>query len=287
MTDIEKLLSFIDEDAPFGDITSQAVVPRQTCEAAISARQTGIIAGLEEATLLFTYHKVTATKNVDDGDAVSPGTRLLSLSGEAGAILLVERTAENIIGRMSGIATETRTLTELVMSVNPSCKVAATRKTCPGLRWLDKKAVAIGGGEPHRFSLSDAVLIKNTHLAFISIEEAITLAKSAGLYHKTEVEVATVVDAVRAARAGADIIMFDNMTPEQIRMAISAITNDGHRGDVLLEASGRIDRENIRAYASLGIDAISMGALTHSVRNFDVHLEILNTSNVSTRIASP
>jgi nicotinate-nucleotide pyrophosphorylase (carboxylating) len=274
VTEIGKLLSFLDEDAPFGDITSRAVVPRQKCSAAIIARQAGIAAGLEEAEALFIHQGVAVTRNAGDGDPVTPGTRLLSLSGEAEAVLLVERTAENIIGRMSGIATETRSLLELIRSVSPSCRVAATRKTCPGLRWLDKKAVAIGGGEQHRFSLSDAVIVKNTHLAFVSIEEAITLVNASGSYHKIEVEVGSVVDAVRAARAGADIIMFDNMAPEQVRMAILAISSEGLREHILLEASGGIDRENIRTYASLGVDFISMGTLTHSVRNFDVHLEI-------------
>ncbi|MDD1717975.1 MAG: carboxylating nicotinate-nucleotide diphosphorylase [Methanoregulaceae archaeon] len=274
MTEIGKLLSFLDEDAPFGDITSRAVVPRQKCSAAIIARQAGIAAGLEEAEALFIHHGVAVTRDAVDGDPVTPGTRLLSLSGEAEAVLLVERTAENIIGRMSGIATETRSLLELIRSVSPSCRVAATRKTCPGLRWLDKKAVAIGGGEQHRFSLSDAVIVKNTHLAFVSIEEAITLVNASGSYHKIEVEVGSVVDAVRAARGGADIIMFDNMAPEQVRMAILAISSEGLREHILLEASGGIDRENIRTYASLGVDFISMGTLTHSVRNFDVHLEI-------------
>ncbi len=276
MTEIGKLLSFIEEDAPFGDITSHAVVPRQKCSAAILTRQAGTIAGLEEAEALFSHYGVAVTCNAGDGDTVKPGMQLLSLSGEAEAVLLVERTAENLIGRMSGIATETRSMVELIRSVNPSCRVAATRKTCPGLRLLDKKAVIIGGGEPHRFSLSDAVIIKNTHLAFVSIEEAITLAKASGSYHKVEIEVSSVVDAVRAAKAGADIIMFDNMSPEQTRMAITALSSEGLRERVLLEASGGIDRENIRTFANLGVDFISLGALTHSVRNFDVHLKILN-----------
>ncbi len=273
--ELKRLLVFIDEDAPFGDITTRAVVPRQQCRAAISAREPGIIAGLEEASALFSAHGVTVESHVSDGDQVAAETRLLTMSGDVWDIFLVERTAENIIGRMSGIATETRSLLEMARSVCPACRVAATRKTCPGLRWLDKKAVTIGGGEPHRFGLSDAFLIKNTHLAFVSIEEAITLARTASSYHSVEVEVGSVVDTVRAARAGADIVMFDNMSPGQIRMAVAALISEGLRDRVLLEVSGRITKENIITYASLGVDIISMGALTHSAQNFDVHLEIL------------
>ena len=159
---VQHLLRFIEEDCPFGDITSQAIIPDGSCRAAVRAEQDGIIAGIGEASALFRHFGIMAEPGKQDGDAVSAHDIVLSLAGSAKGILLVERTALNIIGRMSGIATETRKLVEIVSSVNPRCRIAATRKTCPGFRALDKKAVQLGGGDPHRTTLSDGFLIRTT-----------------------------------------------------------------------------------------------------------------------------
>lgn len=174
---------------------------------------------------------------------------------------------------MSGIATETRKLVEKVRKVNPRVKVAGTRKSL--LRLIDKRAIMIGGGEPHRFSLSDAILIKDNHLALVPLEEAIKRAKEFSVYKVVEVEVENLEDAVKAAKAGADVIMLDNMKPQEIKEVIEKLRELGLRDGVKIEVSGGITPENIEEYAKLDVDVISLGYLTHSVRNFDVSLEIV------------
>ena len=272
---IDYLLHFIEEDAPFGDVTSSAIIPDITCSAVIRAEQPGIIAGLKEVSLLFSHFGVSAESLVKDGDLVRQGDSLLLLEGDAKKILLVERTALNIIGRMSGIATQTKKLADIVSSINNTCRVAATRKTCPGFQVLDKKAVRIGGGDPHRMNLSDGILIKDNHLVLVPLIPAIRAAKKVSAYTKVEVEVETSEDALSAARAGADIIMLDNMSPEKVTQTISVLKHEGLRDQVIIEISGGIDEMNLPVYAALNIDVISLGALTHTVKNLSVNLEIL------------
>jgi nicotinate-nucleotide pyrophosphorylase (carboxylating) len=274
MVPLEYLLNFVREDAPFGDVTSDSVIPDIACRAVIRAEQDGVAAGLAEAVALFTHFGVKVQQDTRDGASVKNGTVLLSLEGPAKGILLVERTALNIIGRMSGIATQTKTLADLVRAENPRCRVAGTRKTAPGLRALDKKAIALGGGDPHRTSLSDGVLIKDNHLMLVPVEEAVKKAKTASAYRKIEVEVESSDDALIAARAGADILLFDNMTPAQVQETLRALADAGLREKVLVELSGGITAETIRDYARTGADLISLGALTHTVKNFSVTLEI-------------
>lgn len=273
-TPISYLLPFIEEDAPFGDITSESLLDERPATAHILVKEDAVIAGLEEAMTLFTHFQVTVEKLVNDGDRVKAGTKLLKLSGNGKNILLVERTALNIIGRMSGIATKTAHYAEIIQSVNTKCKVAGTRKTAPGLRRLDKKAIILGGGEPHRFGLSDGILIKDNHLALAGLIEAIQKCKAAYRYRKVEAEVETPEDAVLAARAGADIVMLDNMGPNQIRETLSLMEKSGMRDQILLEISGGINESTLQEFAKLDIDLISVGALTHSVKNIDVSLEI-------------
>lgn len=275
MIPIEDLLRFIREDAPWGDVTSETVVPDVACRAVIRAKDRGTVAGLAEARRLFEHLGVTVREHTVDGRRVAPGDTLLELDGPARAILLVERTALNIIGRMSGIATRTREAVDAVRAVSPEVRVAATRKTVPGLRMLDKKAVVLGGGDPHRYSLSDMVLIKDNHLALVPLPEAIRRAKGESLYRSVEVEVETVEDAITAADAGADIILLDNMTVEAVREAVRALAGQGLRERVTLEVSGGVAAGDLPGYAATGINIISMGALTHTVRNFDVSLDIL------------
>ena len=275
MVTLEYLLKFIDEDAPAGDVTSDAIIPEITCHAEIRAEREGVIAGLAEAGLLFSHFGVEVQEKARDGMTVKNGDVLLVLFGPAKKILLVERTALNIIGRMSGIATQTKALTDMVQAENSRCRVAGTRKTCPGLRALDKKAVVLGGGDPHRTGLSDGVLIKDNHLALVPASDAIARAKAASAYRKIEIEVETPEEAVTAARAGADILLLDNMTPDGVRKTLSGLEATGLRERITIELSGGITAETVREYAKAGPDLISLGALTHTVRNFSVTLEIL------------
>jgi nicotinate-nucleotide pyrophosphorylase (carboxylating) len=274
MVSIGYLLRFIEEDAPKGDITSDVIIPEVNCRAVIRAEQAGTVAGLKEATALFSHFAVVVRSIKKDGNFVNPGDVLLSLDGSAKKILLVERTALNIIGRMSGIATRTRFLGEIVRSKNPSCRLAATRKTCPGFGALDKKAVLIGGGDPHRANLSDGFLIKDNHLAIVSLKEAIRKAKDYSAYKKIEVEVETKEDAIAAAKSGADIIMLDNMNPRQVSDTVELLKKTGLRDRVTIEISGGINEKTLSDYAACGADVISMGTLTHTVGNFSVTLEI-------------
>ena len=275
MVVLDYLLQFIEEDAPSGDVTSAAIIPDITCNAVIRAEQEGIIAGLEEASTLFSHFGVSVTHLAKDGDAVCQNDSLLLLNGDAKKILLVERTALNIIGRMSGIATQTRKIVDIVSAVNPCCRVAATRKTCPGFRILDKKAVKIGGGDPHRMNLSNGILIKDNHLALVPLSSAIQAAKMDTTYKKIEVEVETPENALSAAKAGADIIMLDNMSPGQISRTISILKSEGLRDRVIIELSGGIDKSSLKQFAEIDVDVISLGVLTHSVKNFSVNLEII------------
>ncbi len=275
MVSLEYLLHFIDEDAPSGDLTSDAVIPDIRCRAEIVAEQSGIIAGLCEAIMLFSHYGVAAEQFAEDGQTVKAGDKLLTLTGDAKMILLVERTALNIIGRMSGIATRTREIVRIVSAINVKCRIAATRKTCPGFRVLDKKAVQLGGGEPHRGSLSDGILIKDNHLALVPLKKAITDAKKITLYKKIEVEVETPADALLAASAGADIILLDNMNPGQVKTTLDALRKKGLWDRVIIELSGGITPDTLRDFATLDVDVISIGALTHTVNNFSVKLEII------------
>jgi nicotinate-nucleotide pyrophosphorylase (carboxylating) len=271
---IADLIRFVAEDAPAGDVTSEILVEGKECRAVITANEGGTIAGLTECGLLFSHFGVRVLGARHDGEQVEAATPVMELEGDAAAILLVERTALNLIGRMSGIATRTRTIVDAAQKVRPGIRIAATRKTCPGLRFLDKKAVVLGGGDPHRTGLSDMFLIKDNHLALISLDEAVRRAKSSTVFRKIEVEVNTPGNAVRAAAAGADIVMLDNVSPNLIKKAIEELKGKGLRERIVLEASGGIQETNLAIYAALDLDVLSLGILTHSVKNFDVSLEV-------------
>jgi len=271
---LARLVAFVEEDAPFGDATSDAVLDDGTCTAILRFREAGVAAGLKEAGALFVHYGVSATPRAADGDRVEAGAAVLELEGPVRSMLLVERTALNLVGRMSGIATATARYADLARKGDPRTRVAATRKTAPGLGLLDKKAVLLGGGDPHRFTLSDGLLIKDNHLALVSIEEAVRRARAFSAYRVVEVEVETAGEAVRAARAGAEIVLLDNMTVDGAREAIGALAAAGLRDRVLIEVSGGVTEATIGAYAAAGADLISVGALTHSVRSLDLTLEV-------------
>ncbi len=269
-----RLLAFVEADAPFGDVTSEAVLDGGDCTAWLRFRETGIAAGLAEAEALFAHYGAAVERCAEDGNRVAAGAVALAIEGPVRGVLLVERTALNLVGRMSGIATATARYAALARESDPRARVAATRKTAPGLGLLDKRAVLLGGGDPHRFTLSDGVLIKDNHLALVSIEEAVRRARAYTAYKTVEVEVETADEAVRAARAGADIVMLDNMTPGGAKEAIDALAAAGLRDRVRVEISGGVTEATIGAYAVAGADLISVGALTHSVRSLDLTLEV-------------
>ena len=273
----EKLKQILADDLGQGDVTAAAVIPANlTVTAEVIAKEEGVAAGIEEATFLMEYLGLKVRANVADGEKIKNKQVLIKISGDAQTILSGERTMLNLLSRMSGIATKTRMLIEKLEKVNAKTKIAATRKSAPGLLYFDKKAVVIGGGDSHRLHLDDMVLIKDNHLAIVgSVEEAVKRAKAHGSFtKKIEIEVTTVEDALKAAKAGADVVMLDNFSPKQAKAAGEALGEAGF-GKVLLEVSGGITGENMLEYASAEVDVISMGELTQSVKALDISLEIM------------
>jgi nicotinate-nucleotide pyrophosphorylase (carboxylating) len=273
----EKLRQILADDIGQGDVTAAAVIPKNLdVKAEVIAKEDGVAAGIEEAVFLAEYLGLTVKAKATDGEKIKNKQVLLQISGDAQTILSVERTMLNLLSRMSGIATKTRTHAEKLEKANVKAKIAATRKSAPGLLYFDKKAVVIGSGDPHRLHLDDMVLIKDNHLAIVgSVEEAVKRAKAhASFSKKIEVEVTDVEDALKAANAGADIVMLDNFSPKQAKAAREALRKAGF-SKVLLEVSGGITGENLLDYAQANVDVISMGELTHSVKALDISLEIV------------
>ena len=276
----EQLDSIIDralaEDISGGDITSEALLPPGLQgKAVIRVKAKGVLAGGEVAKRVFL--RVDPSLKIEiiikDGARVKPGDMLAAISGTVMSIFKAERVALNFLQRLSGIATETARFVARAQGLPVT--ILDTRKTTPGLRLLEKYAVRTGGGQNHRLDLSDGILIKDTHLAALralgmDLPGIITRAKRNAPHHlKVEIEVSTVEEAVEAAAAGADIIMLDNMSPEEMRRAASLAP-----AGVKLEASGGITLKNIGAAARSGVDFISIGALTHSPRALDMSLTI-------------
>lgn len=283
-----KLKQLLAEDVGQGNVTSAAVVPAAlTVEAVVLAKEEGIAAGIEEIVILAESLGLSANPEVADGDRIEKGKVILQISGDAQTILSAERSILNLLSRMSGIATATRRLTEKLRKAKVTAKIAATRKTAPGLLYFDKKAVLIGGGDPHRLHLDDMILVKDNHIAIAgSVENAVKRAKqNASFSKKIEVEVTSAIDALKAAEAGANIIMLDNFSPKQIRKAIKALKKANLFGKILLEISGGITEQNLIEYASTQVNIISMGALTHSVQALDISLEITHVGNKKKRRA--
>ncbi len=264
----------LQEDLSRGDITSEATVPvDRTATAVMLAKQDGVISGIETARAVFARidPEVQFTPLVSDGERVINGTQLARISGNARSILAAERTALNLIQRLSGVATITARYAERVAGTGAT--VIDTRKTAPGMRYLEKAAVRHGGGSNHRFDLGDAVLIKDNHLAAIGgehpIRDAVLAAKKRAPHtSKVEVEVVDLAGVQEALDAGADIIMLDNMGLDEMRRAVALVD-----GRALLEASGGITLETIREVAATGVDLVSAGALTHSAPSLDISLD--------------
>jgi len=265
-----ELLEELKRDLPFLDFASLAL-PADEAEACVVAKAVGILAGAEEAAEFLKLLGFQLTKALPDGARVKPGDEVMCFKGPARDIPKVERTLLNLLIHASGVATYTRKLVDLARSLNPRLRVAATRKTLPHLRYIEKKAVLIGGGDPHRFSLSDAVMVKDTHLELADLNLLFSAPRS--FIHKLEVEAKTAEEVLRAVELGADIVMLDNMPPEEVRRVHEELERRGLRGRVILEASGGIDERNIALYAPY-VDVISMGRLTHSAPALDMSLEV-------------
>ncbi len=274
----EALKSFLAEDLGYGDITTVALTdPEQTGEGRVICRENAVIAGIQESLTLLELAGCRGTAKSHDGDHVKIGATILSAQGSARGLLGVERTLLNLLSHMSGVATATANLVAIVASEgHGKTRVAATRKTLPGLRYFEKKAVEIGGGDTHRLRLDDAVLIKDNHLTLAgTIEKCVRMAKSeVSFTKKVEVEATTPAQALEAAKAGADIVLLDNMTPRQVGDSLSLLKSKGLRERILVEASGGITRENIGGYAKAGVDVVSVGTITHSAKAIDMSMEI-------------
>jgi len=270
-----KLLDTLREDDPFWDLTS-VIVPNEYGEACVRVKEDCVVAGMEEVTELLRLLGLEFTVLRGDGNVAKAGDCVLIIRGQKPDLLKVERVVLNVLMRASGIATMTRRILERARNVNPRVRVAATRKTTPFLRYLEKKAVAIGGGDPHRFSLSDAVLIKDNHIRAVgSLEKAIILARERSPFTvKIEVEVETVEDAIKAAELWVDIIMLDNMKPSDVAKVHEELMRRGLRDRIILEASGGINEDNVIEYARY-VDVVSIGALTHSYKSIDMSMDLI------------
>jgi nicotinate-nucleotide pyrophosphorylase (carboxylating) len=259
------------EDIGSGDITTELLIPPdRICRADIHAKADGVVAGLEIPAAVFRAldPKMECTFHCRDGDKIKKGQTLLSFRGRAQAILTGERTALNFLQHLSGIATITNSIVKMLEG--STITLLDTRKTVPGMRLLEKYAVAAGGGKNHRMGLFDGILIKNNHLKFNALKDAVTRAKAAAPPHiKVEVEVESLAQLEEALEAGADIIMLDNMDAATMKKALELIN-----GRAKVEVSGNVTEETIPSLVELRVDYISMGRLTHSAKALDISLRI-------------
>lgn len=268
MTVRRMVREFLEEDSAWRDVSSE-VAGGVELEAEAVVRESGVVSGVEEARTVFdvTEPSPDFTAHVDEGDEVAVGDTLFEVEGDGASVLRGERLALNVVGRMSGVATATRKAADRSGDVT----VAATRKTTPGFRFFEKKAVRAGGGDPHRYDLADSVMLKENHLAALGLEEAVRRAQEmASFTSKIEVEAEDVETAVEAADLGVDVVLLDNMSPESLGEAVDALSGF----DVVVEASGGITPDNVGDYAGSGVDVVSMGSLVHSSRWLDVSMNV-------------
>jgi nicotinate-nucleotide pyrophosphorylase (carboxylating) len=279
--DVSKIKSsvraWLEEDLGPGDVSSWSVLPEDhQSRAVIHVKEEGIAAGLPVAELVFREinPSLQVRRLAEEGAAVSKGDVLLEIEGSTGSILSGERLALNLLQRLSGIATKTRRFVDQVSDLPSPPRIVDTRKTTPGLRMLEKYAVRIGGGHNHRYGLFDCVMLKDNHIkAAGGITQAIARSR-AHIPHtmKIEVEVETLEQAAEAAKAGADLIMLDNMDVETMKEAVQLIRAAAPQ--IVIEASGGITLDTVRAAAETGVDVISVGELTHSVSSLDISLDL-------------
>jgi len=281
-----KIEQWLREDVGHHDVTNR--VPGETTGRLV-AKESGVVAGLDAARAVFEYLGVTVTDSALTGDRIDAGDAVLSVDGPARDVLRGERVAVNITGHASGVATKTRRAVDAVHEVDrpetsdgssggaarrerDSVRVAGTRKTTPGLRGVEKRAIVAGGGDTHRLDLSHMVMVKDNHVAEMGLEPAVEhFREQASFATKIEVEVEQAADAPRAAEAGADIVLLDNMSPAETEEAVGLLreTTAELGREVLAEASGGITVETVPDYAATGVDVVSMGSLTHSAPTLD------------------
>ncbi|HHW30613.1 MAG TPA: carboxylating nicotinate-nucleotide diphosphorylase [Clostridiaceae bacterium] len=267
----ELLISYLKEDMPSGDITTDSIIDSSSVsKGRFISKDEGIIAGLYVAKRVFQIldPETIFLNKVSDGDQVKKGQVIAEIEGNTSALLKGERVALNLLQHLSGVATTTYSFSKKIEGF--PCRIADTRKTTPGLRLLEKYAVRVGGGSNHRISLSDGVLIKDNHIkAAGGIKKAVELARKK-IPHtiKIEVETETIEEVLEALDAGADIIMLDNMSIPMMREAVEIINKRA-----LVEASGNVNINNVQEIARVGVDIISVGAITHSVKALDISLK--------------
>jgi len=253
------------EDVGHHDVTND--VPGDT-EGRLVTREGGVVAGVDAAASVFEYLDCAVTRTVEAGDRVETGEVVLRVDGAARDVLRGERVAVNVAGHASGVATRTREAVVRARDSDPDARVAATRKTTPGLRGVEKRAVAAGGGDTHRLDLSHAVIVKDNHVAELGLAAATRrMVDRVSFVTTVEVEVEDPADAPRAAAAGADAVLLDNMSPGTVERAVGLVGESD--ADAVLEASGGITLETVPDYAATGVDVLSMGSLTHSAPSLD------------------
>ena len=273
---LDKIIRYmLDEDEGFGDITSNAVVEEgKIVNAYIISKDEGILAGINVIRDLFEEYGVKVKFWLAEASRITEGDLLLALEGDARTILLLERTALNLLMRMSGVATAAHHYVNLVN--NSNVRVAGTRKTSPAIGKFDKYALKVGGADTHRFSLDDMVLIKDNHIAACGnpLEALLKAKENTSFSKKIEIEVETLDDAIDCVKNGADIVMLDNMNASEVKEVIDKLNELDIRQNSLIEVSGGITQDNISEYVDLGVDIISIGALTHSSRSLNFSLKI-------------
>lgn len=273
-----RIIENVYDDIGYEDITTNSLIPENKwAQAEILCKEDGILAGMDVAHYIIDEFGLNVSSSYLDGEEIHKGDVILEFEGAAKDILMVERSILNYLMHLSGIATLVKNTCDRVKEVNPNVRVACTRKTTPGLQKLEKKAVEIGGGDTHRFKLDDCVLIKDNHIQVVGgVIEAIELAKeNVSFTKKIEIEVESEEDAVRASMFGADIVMLDNMNPEEISSVLNTLTERRLREEVIIEVSGGINPENILNYAELDVDVISSGFITNSAKSLDLSLNIM------------
>ena len=267
----------LEEDLlPLGDVTSALLPEGLTADAALVARQDGVLAGAASATEAFHQidPSVVVTWSRTDGDELAPGTEIGRVAGPLASILTAERTALNLLGHLSGVASLTRRFVAAAAEGGPA-RIWDTRKTTPGLRLLEKAAVRAGGGANHRGNLSEWVLLKDNHLALVGLTEAVQAAKARWPGRTCHVECDRIDQVAEAVDAGADALLLDNMDPEQVRACVALVVERcGPGRRPLLEVSGGITLDTVAAYAGTGVDCISVGAITASAPVLDIGLDL-------------
>ena len=272
-TEIER---FLQEDISNGDITSDLFIDSNSIsDAQILSREPGLLSGRNELTQIFDYFNIKSNWSFQDGEYFDSNTRIVKLNGSSKSLLLSERVSLNLLGHMSGIATSTNHAVTITKKISPNTNISATRKTLPGLRKYEKYSVIVGGGLPHRYDLNEMILIKDNHHKLITnLKESVNTARDKiDSNKKIELEVDSLESALNAVDLDVDIILLDNMTPEDISKFILKLKQISE--PPLTEASGGINFSNLESYASTQVDIISMGTLTHSSKSIDFSLQII------------